>query len=71
MKKIVRLPAWLLLEFEELEDGVRVMHTLTAGFRGIGRALDPFLRMHLSRDFERTMNEHAQTEFVKLKDILS
>ena len=71
MIKIVKLPGWLILEFEDSSDGVRIIHTLTVGFRGIGRIFDPILRMYFSDEFEKEMDKHAQIEFHKLAEILS
>ena len=66
MKKWIRLPAWLALEFQDHDQGVRISHTLKAGFSGIGEILDPLLRIYLSKEFEQEMNEHARIEFTKL-----
>jgi len=71
MRRVVSLPAWLLMELEDVEDGVMVTHTLMAGFRGVGSVLDPLLRLKMSRDFEKAMDDHARTEFLMLRDILS
>ncbi len=71
MKKVVRLPAWLVLEFDDNDEGVVIAHTIKAGFAGIGRLLDPFLRLYLARGFEKDLEEHAHIEFTKLAEILS
>lgn len=71
MKLLVMLPAWLSLRYTEEEGGVRVIHTLSAGYRGFGRFLDVFFRMYLSRSFENELNMHAHTEFPMLARMLS
>jgi hypothetical protein len=71
MTKVIRLPAWLILEFNDTAEGVRITHMLKAGFDGIGRLLDPLLRIALSRDFERDLQEHARIEFHKLAEMLA
>ena len=71
MKKVVRVPAWLALEFDDSDDRVVITHTLRVGFTGIGRLLDPIWRLYLSKSFEKDMEEHACTEFTKLVTILS
>ena len=71
MKKVVRLPAWLVLELDDTDAGVVITHTIKAGFAGVGRLFDPFLRLFLTKDFEQDMEEHAQIEFTKLAEILS
>jgi hypothetical protein len=70
MIKIVRLPAWLILDVEDTPGGVRILHTMAAGYQGIGRLLDPVLKLYLSDEFERQLNQHAQTEFPMLAAIL-
>ena len=71
MKKVVRLPAWLVLEFDDNDTGVVITHTIKAGFAGVGRLLDPFLRLYFAKGFEKEMEEHAHIEFAKLAEILS
>jgi hypothetical protein len=69
-KKVLRLPAHLILEVEDKESSVVVTHTLQVGFRGIGRLLDPLLRIYFSDAFESAMDEHARTEFPMLRKLL-
>jgi hypothetical protein len=71
MKKIVKLPAWLALDFEDNKDSVNIVHTLSIGFGGVGRFLDPILRVYFSAKFQRELESHAQVEFHKLADMLS
>ena len=71
MKKVVRLPDWLVLELKDNDEGVVITHTIKAGFAGIGRLLDPFLRLYLNKGFEKDLEEHAYIEFAKLAEILS
>lgn len=70
-KKLIPLPAWLFLEFEDRDGGVTVTHTLRAGYKGIGRLLDPLLRLHFTKQFEKDLDAHVRTEFPKLRDLLS
>lgn len=70
MKKLVRLPATLTLAFDDDAGGVRIVHTLRAGYAGPGRVLDPLLRLHFTPAFERAMDAHVRTEFAKLRDLL-
>jgi hypothetical protein len=69
-KKILTLPAWLSLELEDDDEGVTVAHTIRAGFAGVGRILDPLLRIYFSTSFTKAMDEHVKTEFPKLRDML-
>ena len=70
-KQGIRLPARLILETAGEGGGILLTHTLEAGFRGLGRLLDPLLRLYLTPEFERAMDEHAQTEFPMLGATLS
>jgi uncharacterized protein YndB with AHSA1/START domain len=70
LRKGVRLPVWLTVELADRDGGVDLRHTITAGFRGVGRVLDPMLRIFLSAEFAAAMDEHARTEFPLLRDHL-
>ena len=71
MKMGFRLPAWLSFELEEHPAGVMVRHTLLAGFSGLGRILDPLLKLYLSASFAQELDEHARTEFPMLAALLA
>jgi hypothetical protein len=68
--KVIRLPARLALELTDYEGGVAITHTTSAGFRGVGRILDPLVRLYFSREFARALDEHVKTEFPLLRDRL-
>lgn len=70
MKKVIRLPATLTLEFEDDADGVRIVHTVRAGYAGPARMLDPLLRLHFTPAFARALDEHVHTEFARLGELL-
>jgi hypothetical protein len=71
MKKVVSLPGWLTLEFEDREDAVKITHILAVGLEGIGKIFDPLLKIVFSKKFEMELENHAQIEFHKLAKILS
>lgn len=71
LKKGLRLPAWLVLKFEDRGEGVLITHTLEAGFRKVGKLIDPLLRLYFSKEFENDLQEHAQIEFTRLAEILA
>jgi hypothetical protein len=48
-----------------------VRHTIRAGFRGVGRVLDPLLRRYFSPAFAAAMDQHVKTEFPLLADHLA
>jgi hypothetical protein len=70
MKAIFRLPGWLVLDFEDRQEGLRITHSVLVGFCGAGASLDPILKIYFSRAFEKELAEHAQTEFDRLAALL-
>lgn len=70
LKKIIRLPARLELDFTDYDGGVAITHTTLAGFRGAGRILDPLFRLYFPGRFAQALDEHVKTEFPLLRDLL-
>jgi hypothetical protein len=70
LKRGVRLPVRLTLELDDRDGGVAVRHTIRAGFGGMGRVLDPLLRLYFSPAFAAAMDDHVRTEFAMLADRL-
>lgn len=70
LKKGVPLPAHLEIDTDDEADGVLLTHTLRAGFHGVGRALDPLLRLFVNAKFQRDMDAHAKAEFARLGELL-
>ena len=70
LRKGVRLPVWLTVELADHDGGVDLRHTITVGFRGVGRVLDPLFRLYFSAEFAAAMDEHARTAFPHLRDYL-
>lgn len=71
IKKLVKLPVRLAFKFEDNREGVKIAHFLSAGFNGIGKLADPFLKLYFTSDFRRQMDEHARMEFTKLGQMLN
>ena len=70
-KRWVRLPVRLTLELADRGGGVVLRHTITAGFEGPGRVLDPLFRLYFSPAFAAAMDEHVRAEFPMLRDTLA
>jgi len=70
MVRGLSLPARLVIEFQDRPYGVDIVHTVKAGYQGMGKILDPLIRLYLSDAFEKALNKHADTEFSKLGDLL-
>ncbi len=72
MKKAgVSLPARLCLEFCDAADGLRIRHELKTGFSGIGKMLDPFLRLYINKSFLIALEKHCRIEWPKLAEYLN
>ena len=70
MKKGIRLPVWLTLGLTDGDGGVAIRHTITAGWTGVGRLLDPLFRLYFTSAFAAAMDRHARTEFPRLREHL-
>lgn len=70
MKKGISLPVWLTVNLTDGGDGVTIRHTVTAGWTGVGRLLDPLFGLYFTREFARAMDRHVHTEFPLLRDHL-
>lgn len=66
----LRLPVRLTLALSDEERGVRLRHTITAGWSGRGRVLDLLWRLYFSRSFAGAMDRHVHTEFPLMRDLL-
>ncbi len=70
MVRGLSLPAWLVLELQDRPGRTDIVHTVKAGYQGMGKILDPLIRLYLSDEFEKALNKHADTEFSKLGYLL-
>jgi hypothetical protein len=69
-RKVLPLPARLSLELIPVPGGVSVRHTVTAAWPGIGRTLDPLLKLYFTPRFRADLDAHVHTEFPLLRDYL-
>jgi hypothetical protein len=69
-KGSIRLPVRLALELTDRDDGVAIRHTMTAGWEGPGRLLDPLWRLDFSPRFVTMLDQHVRTEFPRMRDLL-
>jgi len=65
----LNLPGYLELEFLDSPEGLLLTETLRIGFRGIGKVLDPFIRL-VAKGFIKELNEHHKREWLNLSEIL-
>ena len=66
----LRLPVRLTLTLRAEDDEVHLRHTITAGWPGRARVLDPLWRLYFSRSFASAMDRHVHTELDLLADRL-
>jgi len=72
MKKAgIRLPAKVTLELHDFSDGVKLKHELCIGFSGIGRILDPLIKLYFNHSFQSALDEHCKIEWNKLAGFLN
>jgi hypothetical protein len=70
IKKLIKLPAWFTMKFEDFEDGIKLTHIIEAGGHGFWRIFDPLIRLVLNNNFEHELNAHAHEEFPMLAKML-
>ena len=70
MKWNLRLPAIVELHLTDSNEGVYLKHELRIGFSGIGKLLDPFIRLYFNKSFQKALEEHCKIEWYKLAEYL-
>jgi hypothetical protein len=66
----INLPGYLELQFRDSAEGLRLDETIRVGFNGVGKILDPFLKLYFSKSFFTAMNEHHKREWTNLAKII-
>jgi len=66
----LRLPAFLELSFQDSPDGLLLCHELRIGFDGIGKIIDPFIRVYFTKSFQTALEEHCHVEWPMLAEYL-
>ena len=66
----INIPGYLDLKFTDTADGLMLTETIRIGFGGIGKALDPFIRIVFNKAFFEAMNGHHKREWTNLANIL-
>jgi hypothetical protein len=66
-----KLPARLVLELYDTQDGLALTHELRLGFGGaIGKLADPFIRIYFNDAFKDDFERHCRAEWPKLAELL-
>ena len=66
----INLPGYLDLRFQETTEGLLLTETIRVGFNGIGKIIDPILRLFFNKSFFIAMNGHHKREWENLAEIL-
>ena len=69
-KYCINIPGYLELEFCDISGGLMLAETIRIGFEGIGKVLDPFIRMVFNKSFFEALDGHHKREWANLADIL-
>jgi len=71
MKKFgLRLPAVVSLELHDSPNGIKLRHELRIGFSGVGKLLNPLIRLYFNKSFQTALDEHCKIEWFKLAEYL-
>jgi len=66
-----RLPAVVALALNDTSEGVRLKHELRIGYSGIGKLLDPFIKLYFNKSFQKALGDHCKVEWFKLAEYLT
>ena len=66
----LNLPGYLELDFSDSSEGLLLTETLRIGLNGIGKIIDPFIKLRFGKKFYNEFKEHHKREWQNLSDIL-
>jgi hypothetical protein len=69
-KYSLNIPGFLELQFTDTSDGLSLVEILRIGFNGIGKVLDPFIRIVFNQSFFQALDEHHKREWSNLAEVL-
>ncbi|MDL2300281.1 hypothetical protein LJC01_01405 [Clostridiaceae bacterium OttesenSCG-928-D20] len=67
----INLPGYLDLEFHNAEGCLLLREEIRIGFNGIGKILDPIIRLFFNKSFFTAMNSHHKREWSCLAELLA
>lgn len=71
MRKLgINLPGYLDLRFVDDAGRLLLTETITVGYAGFGKILNPLLRLSFSKSFFAAMDGHRKREWANLAKIL-
>jgi len=66
----INLPGYLELDFSDTPEGLLLTETLSMGLNGIGKIIDPFIKISFGKNFYNEFKEHHKREWQNLSEIL-
>ena len=72
MKKgAIRLPAFVEISLHDTDEGINLKHELCIGYSGIGRILDPLIKLYFNKSYQKDLEDHCNIEWYKLAEYLA
>ncbi|MCL2376033.1 MAG: hypothetical protein FWC76_01425 [Defluviitaleaceae bacterium] len=72
MKKAgLRLPIFVSLRLKDTPGGLIVAHEVRIGYRGLGKALDPLIKLYFNKPYRQALETHCKIEWPKLAQYLA
>jgi len=66
----INLPAYMELQFTDTANGILLKEELQVGYNGIGKILDPIIRLFINKSFLGALDAHHKKEWARLAEIL-
>ena len=67
----IRIPMIMELELYTTDEGALAKHKLCFGYLGIGRLLNPLIKLYCNKSFCKGFKEHCEMEWLKLAERLA
>ena len=72
MKKAgIRLPAVVEIQFNDTDKGIMIKHELRIGYSGVGKLLDPLIKLYFNKSYRDALEEHCMIEWFRLAEYLA
>jgi len=72
MKKAgLRLPIFVTLGINDSPAGLQVSHELRIGYSGLGKLLDPLIKIYFNKSYRAALKEHCEIEWPRLAEMLN
>ncbi|MCL2350377.1 MAG: hypothetical protein FWC67_02740 [Defluviitaleaceae bacterium] len=62
----IGLPAYVKLTLKDTPYGLKVKHETKIGYDGLGKLLDPIIKLYFNKSFQKALEKHCLIEWPKL-----